>query len=113
MSFDTEGHTPASAADGASIDHELFVPVVIQTRHVPDDPVIGRLRDLLTNIQANELQRLYNRLPNLDERARDAIRQLADCLVGTVLQPPTDSLRSESKESQALAHALSRLFKLS
>jgi glutamyl-tRNA reductase len=78
------------------------------------DPVIARFRAVLMNIQADELNRLYNRLPELDEHSRQAIGQFAECLVATMLRPPQECLQKESGNgpSQELVAALQRLFQL-
>lgn len=82
--------------------------------HRGADPVIARFRAALLTIQANELKRLYNRLPELDERSRQEIGQFADCLVATILRPPLESLRNETciNSSRRLLDALQRLFQL-
>ena len=51
------------------------------------------VRAALTSIRTKELDRLYNRLPELDERSRQEIGQFADRLVATILRPPLESLR--------------------
>jgi glutamyl-tRNA reductase len=78
------------------------------------DPVIARFRAALVSIQTNELERLYHRLPELDERSRQEIGQFADCLVATILRPPLESLRDETcnNSSPRLLDALQRLFQL-
>ncbi len=52
--------------------------------------------------------------PNLDERARDEIRQSFDRLVNKLLHPPLESLRDESRHGvpHVLLDALARLFQL-
>jgi glutamyl-tRNA reductase len=113
MSFDIDGYATTNASvDGHLSVIESFVPIVRQARQAPDAPVINALRDSLMKIQASELERLYHRLPQLDGRARVAIRQFADCLVTTILHPPTESLRREANDRHRLAEALSKLFKL-
>jgi glutamyl-tRNA reductase len=79
------------------------------------DPVITRFRAALKNLQASELERLYNRLPELDEHSRQVIWQFADCLVAKMLHPPLECLRDESRNGSPhrLLDALQRLFRLS
>ena len=61
-----------------------------------------------------ELQRLLNKLPEVDDRARDEIRRSFDRLVNKLLHPPLESLRDESREGipRGLLDALARLFQL-
>jgi len=85
-----------------------------ETRHRSVDRVIVRFRAALMRIQTSELERLYNRLPELDDRSRQEIGQFADCLVATILYPPLESLRDHPchDSSRGLLDALQRLFQL-
>jgi glutamyl-tRNA reductase len=76
--------------------------------------VIGRLRAALEAVQDSELERLYGRLPKLNDESRKEIRQFSDRLVSKVLDPPLKSLDDEAANasSHALLVALQRLFKL-
>ena len=76
--------------------------------------MIARFREGLESVQAAELERLYDRLPELDERTRQEIRQFADRLVAKMLHPPLESLRDESRNGShhGLLEALQRLFQL-
>lgn len=97
------------------IDVAESVPSFVADAHDRTlDPVIVRFRAALMRIKTNELERLYHRLPELDECTRQEIGQLADCLVATVLHPPLKSLQIESRvsPSRGLLDALQRLFKL-
>ena len=84
------------------------------TRHRAAAPVIARFRQGLETVQLAELERLYDRLPDLDERSREEIRQFADRLVAKMLHPPLESLRDESHNGthHGLLEALQRLFQL-
>ena len=87
---------------------------ITQTRCYATDPVIVRFRAALTNIQTSELSRLYRRLPHLDDHSRQAIRQFADDMVAKMLNPPLESLRTETGNGprEYLLDALQRLFRL-
>jgi glutamyl-tRNA reductase len=85
---------------------------ITQTRHESSDPVVARFRATLNNLQASELERLYDRLPHLDEQTRAAIQEFADCLVETMLRPPLESLRGDATNGHGLSRALARLFQL-
>jgi hypothetical protein len=79
-----------------------------------NNPVIVRFRAALSSVQASELERLYRRLPELDDQARIAISQFADRVVATMLDPPLESLRNArgNGSQQRLLEALKRLFQL-
>jgi len=76
--------------------------------------VIERLRFGWEKPKEEELQRLLNKLPDLDDRARDEIRRSFDRLVNKLLHPPLESLRDESRDGvpRGLLDALARLFQL-
>lgn len=85
-----------------------------EVRHRATGPVIARFRQGLEQSQSAELDRLFQRLPDLDERSRREIEQFADRLVGKMLHPPLESLRDESESGSphGLLEALQRLFQL-
>lgn len=87
---------------------------VAEVRHKATGPIIARFRAGLEKSQLTELERLFARLPDLDDRARGEIIQFADRLVAKMLHPPLASLRDESENGppHGLLEALQRLFQL-
>lgn len=77
-------------------------------------PVISGLRRGMEAPKLAELERLFHKLPELDERARAEITQFADRLVNKLLHPPLESLRDASQDGppHGLLDALRRLFRL-
>jgi glutamyl-tRNA reductase len=77
-------------------------------------PVITGLRRNLEAPKQAELQRLFKKLPDLDERTRAEITQFADRLVNKLLHPPLESIRDAAQEGppHGLLDALRRLFRL-
>lgn len=86
----------------------------VDVRHRVSAPVIARLREGLEGPKRAELERLFHKLPRLDEGARQEIEEFADRLVNKMLHPPMASLRDESRDGSphGLLRALSRLFRL-
>lgn len=86
----------------------------VEARHRLSAPIIARLREGLDGPKRAELERLFNKLPNLDDHAREEIERFADRLVNKMLHPPMESLRDESRAGSphGLLQALSRLFQL-
>jgi glutamyl-tRNA reductase len=82
--------------------------------HRATGPVIRRLRQGWQKPKEEELRRLLNKLPDLDDRARDEISQSFDRLINKLLHPPLESLRSESRHGipSALLDAIAKLFQL-
>jgi glutamyl-tRNA reductase len=87
---------------------------VADIRHRATVPVIARFRAGLESVQSAELERLFQKLPDLEDRSRQEIRQFADRLVAKMLHPPLESLRDESASGSphGLVEALQRLFRL-
>jgi len=87
---------------------------ITQWRHRAVGPVIKQLHSGWHKPKEEELQRLFNKLPNLDDRTRDEIRQSFNRLVNKLLHPPLESLRDESRRGvpRTLIKALSKLFQL-
>jgi glutamyl-tRNA reductase len=77
-------------------------------------PVITGLRRNLEEPKQAELQRLFKKLPDLDDRTRAEITQFADRLVNKLLHPPLESIRDAAQEGppHGLLDALRRLFRL-
>jgi glutamyl-tRNA reductase len=82
--------------------------------HRATAPIVRRLRQGWQQPKEEELERLMNKLPQLDQRARQEIRQSFDRLVNKLLHPPLESLRVESRHGipHALMDALAKLFQL-
>lgn len=85
-----------------------------ELHHRATSPVIRRLHDQWQKPKEEELRRLFNKLPQLDDHARDEIRQSFDRLLNKLLHPPLASLRDEARHGvpHALLDALARLFRL-
>ncbi len=77
-------------------------------------PIIRQLKQGWQKPKEEELQRLLNKLPDLDERSRSEISRSFDRLLNKLLHPPLESLRDEARDGipHVLLDALSRLFQL-
>jgi len=82
--------------------------------HRSSAPVIERLRAGWTETGESELDRLFRRLPGLDDTARAEIRQSFQRYAAKLLHSPLTSLRNEahSGSPHGLLDALRRLFDL-
>jgi glutamyl-tRNA reductase len=75
--------------------------------------VVARLRAAFEAVQDSELERLYGRLPKLNENSRQEIKQFSDRLVAKMLDPPVNSLDNETGNgTDTLVVALQSLFRL-
>lgn len=82
--------------------------------HQTTGPIIKRLRENWDQIKKDELRRLFNKLPDLEDRAHDEINRFSDRLVNKLLHPPLESLRDEARHGipHHLLEAFKRLFQL-
>ncbi len=87
---------------------------VAEVNHRATGPVITELRKGLERPKNAELERLFRKLPELDDSSRKEIEQFADRLVNKMLHPPLKSLQdaSENGTQHSLLDALRSLFKL-
>jgi len=105
---------PSELPDSGRLIAEATPSFGAEASHETVDPVIARFRAALKSVQTSELDRLYRRLPDLDEHSRHAIWQFADCLVAKMVHPPLECIRDESRNGSPhrLVDALQRLFRL-
>ena len=105
---------PLMAAHALQIVDQEADRFMAEMHHRATGPVIRQLRQGWQKPKEEELERLLNRLPELDDRGREEIRRSFDRLVNKLLHPPLESLRDESRHGipNVLIDALSRLFKL-
>ena len=77
-------------------------------------PTIRQLRQNFASLQQDEMQRLFNKIPDIDDKSREEISRSFDRLVNKMVHQPLVSLRDESKEGtpQRLLDAIRLLFKL-
>lgn len=82
--------------------------------HRATSPVIRQLKTGWQRAKEDELRRLLQKLPELDDRAREEISRSFDRLVNKLLHPPLESLRDEARHGipHALMEALAKLFQL-
>jgi len=85
-----------------------------ELHHRAVGPVIQRLREGWQGPKDEELQRLYAKLPELDQRARREIEISLGRLMNKLLHPPLESLRLASRHGipTALLDNLAKLFRL-
>jgi glutamyl-tRNA reductase len=82
--------------------------------HRKGTAVIQKLRERWSKTREEELQRLFNRLPDLSGKEREEIRYTLERLTAKFLHPPMESLRAESEDGDpaTLLNALAKLFNI-
>ncbi len=85
-----------------------------ELHHRATGPVIQRLRQGWQKPKEDELRRLFHKLPELDERQQDEIRQSFERLINSYSIRRSNSLRDESRNGipSTLLEALAKLFQL-
>ena len=75
-------------------------------------PVVKQLRQGWQRPKEQELQRLFDKLPGLDDRSRAEISQALDRLLNKLLHTPLESLRAEARHTVpgTRLDAMSKLF---
>ncbi|MBN1588547.1 MAG: glutamyl-tRNA reductase [Pirellulales bacterium] len=83
-------------------------------RHRATGPVIASLKRGWQEPKKAELERLFKKLPALDQQSRQEIDQAFERLLNKLLHHPIESLRDEARHGipSALIDALSKLFHL-
>lgn len=82
--------------------------------HKATGPVVKRLREHWEDISRQEMEILYRKLPDLDERERQAIEKTISRIVNKLLHPPLEALRDEARAGtpHGMLDVLKRLFHL-
>lgn len=82
--------------------------------HRTTGPVVKLLREEWHRVSREELQKLFQRLPDLDESDQKSIERSFERIVNRLLHPPLVTLKDESREGapHGLVDALKRLFHL-
>ncbi|HET6347484.1 MAG TPA: glutamyl-tRNA reductase [Candidatus Krumholzibacteria bacterium] len=77
-------------------------------------PVIRNLREWAEHVAAQELEQAMKRIPDADDRTRQAVGRLAHRLINRLLHEPTTRLRMQAADGNGYgyAHAIRELFAL-
>jgi len=104
----------AELSDAAVIVEEETRRFMADWHHRRTVPVISQLLEGWRSSKDQEVVRLLNKLPHLDERSQAEVARAFDRLINKLLHPPLESLRDESRDGppHGLIDALRRLFKL-
>jgi glutamyl-tRNA reductase len=101
-------------AEAEAIVDEEAAAFLAWTRAVAVGPTIRTLRDRAEAVRQAELERLSNRLGDLDERQREAVEAVTRGILNTLLHEPTVRLKelADAGGAEVHAHALRELFDL-
>ena len=82
--------------------------------HRASGELVSRLMQDWHGVSKDELDRLFNKLPHLNERDREQIERTVGRIVNKLLHPPLEALKDEARAGtpHGLINALKRLFGL-
>lgn len=85
-----------------------------ERNHRATAPTIQRFREQANQLKSDELQRLFNKLGEIDPHSQKEIERSFDRLVNKLLHRPLESLRDEAKKGSphGLVSALRHLFQI-
>ena len=97
-----------------SIVQEETEKFIQQIRHRKNAPILTKLREEWDSIKESELERLFNKRPNLSDEDRQAIVQTFDRTMNKILNNPYQTLRDASQEEvpRGLLDSMAKLFRL-
>lgn len=75
-------------------------------------PTIVALREHAEAIKRAELERALNKMPDLGDRERKAIEQIASSIINKLIHPPTAALKEDNEDKDVLIAMVKRLYGL-
>jgi glutamyl-tRNA reductase len=73
-------------------------------------PTIVALREKMEKIKNDEIEKLLNRFPDLDEKQRKAIEYMASSIVNKLIHPPTIALKKDSEDRDLIVAIIKKLY---
>ncbi|HEB74791.1 MAG TPA: glutamyl-tRNA reductase [Nitrospirae bacterium] len=104
-----EGRKKEAERAEAIIEEEIEKFLKWQTS-LDSVPTIVELRNRAEEIKQAELERLMNRLGNVDERQRRAIEYAVSAVVNKLIHPPTVALKEDTEDRDMLIAMIRRLY---
>ncbi|HKZ57301.1 MAG TPA: glutamyl-tRNA reductase [Thermodesulfovibrionales bacterium] len=75
-------------------------------------PTIVALREKMEKIKNDEIEKLLNRFPDLDEKQRKAIEYMASSIVNKLIHPPTIALKKDSEDRDLIVAIIKKLYEI-
>ncbi len=73
-------------------------------------PTIIALREKADDIRREELEKLFNKIHDLDEKEKEAIEHLATSIMNKLIHPPTAALKGDTENKEMLVAAIRKLY---
>lgn len=75
-------------------------------------PAIVALRERAEAIKKDEVERLLNRFPDLEEKEQKAIEHMASAIINKLIHPPTAALKEDVEDKDMLIAVIKKLYGL-
>ncbi|MEC4675961.1 MAG: glutamyl-tRNA reductase [Nitrospirota bacterium] len=75
-------------------------------------PTVIALREKAESIKKEEMERLLNCLPDLRDKDRQAIENMANSIINKLIHAPTTALKEESEDRDILIATIKKLYKI-
>jgi len=73
-------------------------------------PTIVALREKVEKIKNDEIEKLLNRFPDMDEKQRKAIEYMASSIINKFIHPPTIALKKDSEDRDLMVAIIKKLY---
>jgi glutamyl-tRNA reductase len=73
-------------------------------------PTIVALREKVEKIKNDEIGKLLNRFPDMDEKQRKAIEYMASSIINKFIHPPTIALKKDSEDRDLMVAVIKKLY---
>lgn len=73
-------------------------------------PTIVAIREKADALKNEELEKIFNKLPDLGEKEKKAVEQLATTLVNKLIHPPMVALKEDSEDKDVLIALIKKLY---
>ncbi len=104
----------SAIAKANSIIEEETEKFMHEIYHKATGPIIKQLREHWHEISRQELEILFRKLPELDERQRESVEKTIQRVVNKLLHPPLETLRDEARTGPptGMLKTLKQLFQI-
>jgi glutamyl-tRNA reductase len=75
-------------------------------------PTIKALRERVEDIKKEELAKVINRFPELGDKEKKAVEQMASAIVNKLVHPPTAALKQDAEDKDVLIETIKTLYGL-
>jgi len=98
------------AEKAEKIIEEEIEPFVKWLSSLDSVPTIIALREKAEEIGREELEKLMNRFPDMDERQQKAIEYMASAIINKLIHPPTKALKEDPEDRDLMIAIIKKLY---